>query len=135
MSGPAVASWALAMIVMGWTTLVGLGWAILLQPRSGTFARLGFGYLIGLALVVATLLGWQLTGQRYVSAPLFFVSVVLALAPWLAFKIRTTRHAIESKGATEPSWLPNDSSPAPIHTMLDRSLQLVIGLIVCLNLA
>ena len=128
MSWPAVANWAMAMAVVGWTALVGFGWAVLLQPRSGIFARLGLGFLIGLALVVVSLLGWQLIGQRYAPVPLFLVSAVLALSPWLALRMRMIKSAIEPGRTTEPSSLAQDSSPAPIQAMLDRSLQLVIGL-------
>ena len=98
MSGSVIGSWALAMLVVGWTATVGFGWATLIRPRSHLIERLALGYLLGLALIVATMLGWQLSGKSYARAPLFVISALIACAPIVALMIPTRETAGRTPG-------------------------------------
>jgi hypothetical protein len=135
-SGSVIGSWALAMMVVGWTAIVGLGWATLIRPRSPLMERLALGYLLGLALIVATMLGWQLSGHAYARAPLFIISALIACAPIVPLVILGRK-----KQGTPQESMP---SPLPFASSADRSLvsaglswlfKVAIGIVVVVNLA
>ena len=132
MSSSAVITWLLAMSVVVWTCMVGLGWSWLLRPRSALAERLGLAYLLGLAIVVEIMLEWQLAGQRYAAIPLFVVTVVVGVIP-LALRLITPRPARPASDSLT-SGQASDLSDGRPSLITRRALLLVIGIVVVVNL-
>ena len=136
MSGSVIGSWALAMMVVGWTAIVGFGWATLIRPRSRLLERLALGYLLGVALIVTAMLGWQLSGQRYARAPLFLISALIASAPIVPLVIlRRAQQGAHPESMPSPEPLPSSADQSLYSVALSRLLKIAIGIIVVVNLA
>jgi hypothetical protein len=120
------------MAIVAWTAVVGLGWATLLRPRSGTAERIGLAYLLGLAIVVASMLGWQLAGQRYAPIPLLIVTAAVGAVPFAVSILISTRTDVPPAVSESLSAGQVDS---PLARLAQWMLPLALGAVILANLA
>ena len=119
--GGIVLDWLMASLAVLWVPIVGFGWARALRPSSHWTEQFGLASLLGLAIVVAAMLGWQLAGLRYALTPLLGISGLVGLAAVF----------FNQRGSTSVETPPRDTSRAV--RVLNMFLGALVGFLVLVD--